>query len=231
MSKQRKKEARRQRAEDYADKNTQDPSVEDVEAALRQALLDHYDDKNATRIAKEYTELGFCTYDKMANTKFNFGGPDHIAHMQIAQQKALALLRGSRGHARCYATMKSANQGSSGPPEPKQTKISGTEGKKDGKPSGRTAQAKVANDATAMKGERPRAPSAKQRKFAAGMGEHEDLWGHATEKATQEMLNEFQYEKLCAQGKRLYDMVLQDKTKRLYEKLKARQRWKLKKAR
>jgi len=55
-----------------------------------------------------------------------------------------------------------------------------------------------------------------------------DLWDRAVQKAKQEMKEEFQYEQLCKQGRQLYQYVLTDKTKRLYEKLKARRKFKSK---
>jgi len=54
------------------------------------------------------------------------------------------------------------------------------------------------------------------------------LWDRAVQKAKQEMKEEFQYEQLCKQGRQLYQYVLTDKTKRLYEKLKARRKFKSK---
>jgi len=54
------------------------------------------------------------------------------------------------------------------------------------------------------------------------------MWNAAVKKAQQEMDEEFDYRSLCKQGQQLFTMVLHDKTKRLYGKLKQRARWKVK---
>jgi len=54
------------------------------------------------------------------------------------------------------------------------------------------------------------------------------MWYMAVSKAQAEMAETFDYDALCSQGKRLFKMVLLDKTKRLCNKLKARHRWKQK---
>jgi len=48
-------------------------------------------------------------------------------------------------------------------------------------------------------------------------------------KAEAEMTAEFCFDSLCEQGKRLYEIVLIDKTKRLHNKLKHRSKWREKK--
>lgn len=54
------------------------------------------------------------------------------------------------------------------------------------------------------------------------------LLQQAEDKARTEMQQTFKYELLCEQGKQLYNLVLQDKTKRFHSKLKHRNKWKQK---
>jgi len=62
------------------------------------------------------------------------------------------------------------------------------------------------------------------------IGEASDkLMQQALAKAKAEMKQNFCFESLCAQGQQLYHLVLQDKTRRFYSKLKHRSKWKLKK--
>lgn len=55
------------------------------------------------------------------------------------------------------------------------------------------------------------------------------LMQQARAKAMNELQQTFCYESLCEQGRQLYELVLQDKTKRFYSKLKHREKWKQKK--
>jgi len=49
-----------------------------------------------------------------------------------------------------------------------------------------------------------------------------DMLTRATNKARAELKEEFEYEKLCEQGKRLFTMVLNEKAKRIHSKMKCR---------
>lgn len=54
------------------------------------------------------------------------------------------------------------------------------------------------------------------------------LWDLAEAKAHAELQEEFNYNALCKQGRQLFHIVHVDKTKRLFNKLKQRARWKAK---
>lgn len=79
-------------------------------------------------------------------------------------------------------------------------------------------------------------PHQKQRQAAGAQHETtlvasstaQDLWARAGVRAEQEMMNEYTYATLCLQGKQLYNVVLKDKHRRLYAKLKARAKFKQK---
>lgn len=53
-----------------------------------------------------------------------------------------------------------------------------------------------------------------------------EMWDVAMDKAKAELEADFNYSALCKQGKELFHMVLADKTKRLFSKMKHRARWK-----
>merc|ERR1719409_1390028 len=91
-----------------------------------------------------------------------------------------------------------------------------------------TAQQNMHSDtAESTAAQQQNSTAAKQRrrnptKKATSGGTGTDLWLRAEEKATAEMRTEFEYQALCEQGRKLYHLVLRDKTVRLHNKLKLR---------
>lgn len=106
---------------------------------------------------------------------------------------------------------------------------------KAGKPTGESVQAAAAKGRTSQAaaakvtkpaGDVPRTSALNEER---GCGDVVDLWTAAQKKALAEMMQEFVFESLCVQGKKLFYLVYEEKTKRLYGKLKARQKWKARK--
>lgn len=232
------KEARRRRAEDYAAKTAeQQTEGEVVMAALTEAWMPYYDDLFVVEQEVELMQRrGHCSYAvlKAGVESNNFDGVSNFAAMPMyvdVASKAVQIIDGNPCNAAVVHELKESRQAVAGPIQ-------------DTKPRCEKPKTDTAKDGK-LKSARPHTGAAKcgtqegERVQARGHGNlhvHETkacvdgMWALASDKAKAELQDEFVFDKLCNQGKKLYKMVLADKTKRLYEKLKARARYKAKKA-
>lgn len=233
----KKKIREKQCAKDVDSLRGDDPKVA---AALLRAWKSRYPPGDAD-VAEQEVELmrsrGHCCYAVLQEgvDKQQFEGVSNFLVMPDYVEVAAEALQ-QLSTFPCYATLmrpeKDLKQQDARRPLGKDAKHSvdtrQTKAEKAGKQSCEKPRAAAAKDRT-TRCESARPGPQSSRSENEGKKGGRELWDVAVDKARLELEAEFNYNALCKQGRKLFNMVLVDKTKRLHGKLKAREKWRTKK--
>jgi len=210
-----------------------------VAGALLEAWKTRYpssDEDVAEQEVHLMKERGHCCYAVLQEgvEKQHFDGVSNYFVMPEYVQVATEALAQLQEHS-CYAAVEHPVTGLKqhgeskprrGDAKPRGGEQQAAEMNEDNTKCGKS-QIAVQNDCEPT-GESAQQPRSKQ-KHGVKVDKQDGMWDAAMNKARVELEQEFDYNKLCKQGRRLFQMVMQDKTKRLYGKLKQRAQWKIKK--
>lgn len=217
----------------------EDPQMDSrVVAALRESWRTQYGSSDEDVVDQEVElmqQRGHCSYlalEAGVKTQHFDGVSNFLAMPQYVQVATDALQMLATDH--CYSAVVTSEKDLKHKSQPK-SKEKGSRhmgeklqdsSVKEGKSAHEKPQAVAGKSSEPMcEGEQPRPRSSQDANEDKSMCK---MWDVAVLKAQAEMNEDFNYNALCAQGKRLFEMVLVDKTKRLHGKLKARARWKQK---
>lgn len=207
-----------------------------VENALRDNFRSMWKDSGFPETAVEQNtasdmrwlhEYGYCTYAALEQAKEN-GGFERFDKRSHLNQIAAETLENLQGDAIFLSIVNSEQETQCQSAQTVQMKMCADTSEKKhaaktgakGKPDAAQTSSKLASENTMLV---VGAQSEVIEMAKSTMLEHAEL------KARKEMQQQFDYDSLCPQGKQLFELVLVDKVKRLYSKIKHRQKRKEKK--